>query len=175
MPVRKPVWEWKWEYVDTQTGRVVETPIWMTDDEALADWHAYDDPRSRKIESSKRDRSLSNEPLVEAPAGNVDWTRERRRRAERCRYGLPPFVTPLYGELRRIWSAHRDPDVRRLALEVQAGRYAISELQAMTAEAYFYLTRHSATLEDAQKALARIRHRLHAELERIGPINNGQR
>lgn len=171
---REPMWEWKWEYLDMPTGRIEETTIWMTTDEAM-DWHAHEHPRSRRVESSKRDRNRHDGPLIDPPAGNVDWTRETRRRAEISRYGLPPFVTPLYSELAQIWRKHRDPDVRRLALEVQTGRYALHELHSMTAEAYYYLTQRSATLEDAQKALARIRRRLHRELERIGPIDSGRR
>lgn len=31
---------------------------------------------------------------------------------------LPPFEPVTLDELRRIWSAHDDPDIRRLALEV---------------------------------------------------------
>jgi len=65
---------------------------------------------------------------------------------------------------------HRDPEVRRLALEIQTARYALSELEAMAAEAHFYATQHASTLADAQKALARIWRRLTAELQRIGPV-----
>ena len=165
----EPVWEWKWEYLDARTGRLEATSIWMTDEEA-ADWHGYDEPQSRRLEETRRERGRNGGPVVDPPEGNVDWTRERRQRAERSRFGLPPFVTPLYGELRSIWTTHRDPDVRRLALEVQTARYAIAELQALTAEAYYDTTRHAATLQDAQKALARVRRRLAVELGRIGPI-----
>jgi hypothetical protein len=70
----------------------------------------YDDPRSQRLDDTRRDRNRHDGPLVEAPAGNVDWTRQRRQRAERRPYGLPPFVTPLYGELRRIYREHPHPD-----------------------------------------------------------------
>lgn len=165
--------EWKWKYWDGQKGRMEISPIWMTDDEAIDEWFAADDPRSQKIESTKRVRG--GYPLADPPEGNFDWTREVKRRAELSRYGLPPFVTPLYGELRKIWSEHRDPDVRRLALEVQTGRYTISELAGMAAEAHFRVNKPHATLEDAQKELARIRWRLLKELQRIGPLTNDRR
>ncbi|TDV04705.1 hypothetical protein [Paraburkholderia caballeronis] len=168
MPV-EPVWEWKWEYLDWRTGQLAVTSVWMTDEEAL-DWHGYEDPQSRKLQDTRRERGRNGGPEVDPPAGNVDWTRERRQRAERCKYGLPPFVTPLYRELQRIWQTHRDPEVRRLVLEIQTGRHAFAELEALAAEEYFYLTQHSATLEGARKALAKIRHRLHVEMERIGPV-----
>jgi hypothetical protein len=164
----EPEWEWKWEYLDGRTERLQATAIWMTDAEA-ADWHGYEEPTSRKLEETRRERGRNDGPEVEPPAGNVDWTRERRQRAQRSRYGLPPFVTPLYEELRRMY-ATGDPVVRRLVLEIQTDRYAYDEMDAMVAEAYFYLTQHSATLADAQKALARIRRRLTAELQRIGPV-----
>lgn len=73
-------------------------------------------------------------------------------------------------ELRRIWRQHPQEDVRRLALEVQCGRYAISELEAMAAEGYWYLQKEHATVADARKSLGRRRRRLMEELQRIGPI-----
>ncbi|WP_321946524.1 hypothetical protein [Paraburkholderia sp. J10-1] len=147
----------------------------MTDDEARADWHAYDDPRSYRVEHTKRDRHRNTGPLVDAPPAEVDWTRERRQRAERSRYGLPPFVTPTYRELRRIWVEHKHPDVRRIALEVQTDRHAFAELEALAAEEYWHLSKDSATIDDARKALARIRRRLHKEIERIGPLTGNSK
>jgi hypothetical protein len=162
------VFEYQWEYWNEHTRQREVTPIWMTEAEACADWFAYGEPQSRRLEDTKRQRGTG--PLAEPPEGNFDWTKESRRRAELSRYGLPPFVTPLYRELREIWSKHRNPDVRRLALEVQTGRYTISELASMVAEAHFRATKPRASLEDAQKELARIRRRLLKELQRIGPI-----
>jgi hypothetical protein len=163
------VYEWQWEYWDEEKRQMAVTPIWMTDHEVLYDWFALEDSRSRKLEDTKRVRGGGG-PHAEPPEGNFDWTREVRRRAELSRFGLPPFVTPLYHELREIWSRHKDPDVRRLALEVQTGRYTFSELAGMVAEAHFRANKPRATLEDAQKELARIRWRLLKELQRIGPI-----
>ncbi|WP_321943307.1 hypothetical protein [Paraburkholderia tropica] len=109
-------------------------------------------------------------PAVDPPAADLPWHRERRVRAERCRYGLPPFVTPLDDELRRIWNRHPRDDLGRLALEVQTGRYALSELEAIAGEAYWHLRKEHATVDEARKSLGRIRRRLMQELQRIGPI-----
>lgn len=166
----EPVWEWKWAFWDETRGGMEVTPVWMTEDEARSDWYAYDDPRSHRLEHTRRDRCSHKGELVDAPARDVDWTPERRRRAERSRYGLPPFTTPLYSELRRIWTQQSHPDVRRLALEVQTARYALAELEAMAAEAYWYISRDKATVEDAARSLARIRRRLMQEMQRIGPV-----
>ena len=109
-------------------------------------------------------------PAVDPLAADLPRHRERRVRAERCRYGLPPFVTPLDGELRRIWNRNPRDVVGRLALEMLTGRYALSELKAMAGEAYWHLQKEYAMVDDARKSLGRIRRRLMQELERIGPI-----
>lgn len=171
----EPVWEWKWAYWDEARGCLAETPVWMTGEEARADWHAYDDPRSHRLDHTKRERHHHDGPPVDAPARDVDWTRERRQRAERSRYGLPPFVTPLYSELRRIWKAHPQPDVRRLALEVQTGRYALAEFEAIAAEAYWYISKEHATVDEARRALGLLRRRLMQEMQRIGPVTRDRR
>jgi hypothetical protein len=154
---------------DESKLRFVSTPIWLTDDEARGDWYAYDMCVYR-LDHTKRDRNHAAGPSVDPPAPDLPWTRERRVRAERCKYGLPPFVTPLDDELRRIWNRHPREDLGRLALEVQCGRYAISELEAIAGESYWHLQKDYATVEDARKSLGRIRRRLMQELQRIGPI-----
>lgn len=171
----KPVWEWKWALWDATRGAIGETPIWMTEDEARCDWYAYDDPRSHRLEHTRRDRNSHCGEPVDPPDKDVNWERERRKRAERSRYGLPPFVTPLYSELRRIWTEHAHPDVRRLALEVQTARYALAEIEAMAAEAHWYICRDKSTVEDATRSLARIRRRLMQEMQRIGPVTRDLR
>ncbi|WP_343666336.1 hypothetical protein [Paraburkholderia tropica] len=171
----EPLWEWKWAAWDEKAGRFVPTPVWMTDAEARADWWAFNDQRSHKIEHTKRDRNRSIGPLIDPPANDVDWPRERRARADVSRYKLPPFFTSTYEELRRIWTEQRNEDVRRLALEVQCGRHALSELEALTAEEYWHIDKDSATITDARKAIARIRRRLRQEMERIGPLTGERR
>lgn len=97
--------------------------------------------------------------------------RARRRRADISAFALPPFVTPTLAELRRMWRAYRDPDVRRLLLEIQCARYAILEISAMAAEASWDLNKERANLEDARKTLGRLRSRLRKELDCVGEIN----
>ncbi len=43
--------------------------------------------------------------------------------------------------------------VRRLALEVQCGCYAISELEAIAAESYWHLQKEHATVAEARQSL----------------------
>jgi hypothetical protein len=148
----------------------VPTPIWLTDEEARSDWYAYDMCVYR-LEHTKRDRSQCAVPYVDPPSADLPWKRERRTRSERCRYGLPPFVTPLDEELRRLWMRHPREDVGRLALEVQTGRYALFELEAIAAESYWHLQKEGATVAEACRSLGRIRRRLLQELQRIGPIS----
>lgn len=113
-------------------------------------------------------RNTVAEVLADPPAGNIDWPKEVRERAERSRYGLPPFMTPTYEELRH--ARKENPESRRLSLEDQTGRYALLELEAMMAEAYWYLSKDTATIAEARKSLGRIRRRLIQEKQRIGPI-----
>ncbi len=108
------------------------------------------------------------------PPDDRDWTNERRKRGEVSRYGLPPFFTPTYGELRQIWKEHRSEIVRRLALEVQTGRHALAEIGALAAEEHWYLQKDYATIENARKAISRIRRRLIQERERIGPLTGNE-
>lgn len=101
--------------------------------------------------------------------------RERRKRADISLYGLPPFVTPTYAELRKLYRRYRhDPDVRRLILEIQCARYSFSELSALAAEIHWDVSKEHASLEEARKAFARLRHRLRREIERIGQIHARQ-
>ena len=61
-------------------------------------------------------------------------------------------------------------EVCRLALEVQTGRYALSELEAIATEGYWQLQKDHATVAEALRSLGRLRRRLLHELQRIGPI-----
>ncbi|WP_322046086.1 hypothetical protein [Paraburkholderia sp. J67] len=164
------VWEYKWAFWDDKANRFDQTPAWMTESEARSDWFYYTDPRSYAIEHTKRDRNRGADPIMDAPAADVDWTKERRRREEISRYGLPPFFTPSYAELRRMWKENRDETTRRLALEVQCGRHAIYELLALTSEVHFYLHKEPRSMEEACMAIGRIRRRLQREKDRIGPL-----
>jgi hypothetical protein len=169
----EPAWEYKWAFWNEKAKRFEQTPTWMTEAEARSDWFYYTDPRSYPIEHTKRDRNRVSRPLIDAPDENVDWTKERRKREEVSRYKLPPFSTPSYEELRRMWKESRNETTRRLALEVQCGRHAIFELLALTSEVHFYLHKEPRSMEEASIAIARIRRRLQQEKDRIGPLLGG--
>jgi hypothetical protein len=163
----EPLWEFRWAYWDEARACFLEAPVWMTDEEAQADWWAWEDRRSHRLDYTRRDRHRTDACAVDPPSRDIDWTRER---VERSRHGLPPFVTPLYAELRRIWRAHPLQEVRWLALEVQCGRHTIAERDALTAEIYWHMDKRSATIEEARRELRRIRRRLKLEMLRIGPV-----
>lgn len=44
---------------------------------------------------------------------------------------LPDFETVTTRELRELWRKHRDPDVRRLILEVERGRRQMDEVDSL--------------------------------------------
>ncbi|WP_325436892.1 hypothetical protein [Pseudomonas nitroreducens] len=44
---------------------------------------------------------------------------------------LPDFRTVTQSELREFWTKYRDPDIRRLILEVQRGRNRMAEVEDM--------------------------------------------
>lgn len=44
---------------------------------------------------------------------------------------LPPFKPITLADLRRIWEAHPDPDVRRLTLEIARYRRVIAEIDGL--------------------------------------------
>ncbi|WP_434660782.1 hypothetical protein P5W99_11120 [Paraburkholderia sp. A3BS-1L] len=165
----EPVWEFKWAVWNEVKLRFVPTPIWLTDEEARSDWYAYDLCVYR-LEHTRRERNRCSGPYVDPPASDLPWQRERKLRAERARYGLPPFFTPLDAELRKLWTERPEGLVRTLALEVQCGRYAISEIEAIAAEGYWHLQKEHATVAEARQTLGRLRWRLMQELQRIGPI-----
>jgi hypothetical protein len=55
---------------------------------------------------------------------------------------LPPFRPILIADLRRIWSEHPDPDIRRLTLEVEHYRRMMAEIDRL------YMTVHQAWREN---------------------------
>jgi hypothetical protein len=46
-------------------------------------------------------------------------------------YHLPDFEPPLVGELRELWRAYPQEDVRRLILEIQRYRRVLSEVERL--------------------------------------------
>ncbi len=165
----EPEWEYKWAVWDESKLCFVPTPIWLTDTEARGDWYAYEMCVYR-LEHTRRDRNRGSGPFIDPPVPDLPWRRERRLRAERARYGLPPFFTPTDAELRKLWTERPEGLVKTLALEVQCGRYAISEIEAIAAEGYWHIQKEGATVSQARQTLGCLRRRLIQELQRIGPI-----
>ncbi|MFP3798449.1 hypothetical protein [Paraburkholderia sp. SIMBA_027] len=125
-------------------------------------FNPYDESRPRDEEQTLAPAQTTRERLA----------RERRRRADISMFSLPPFVTPTYSELRRLYVTYRnDPTVRRLILEIQCARYSILELSAMAAECHWDLSKERASIEEARKTFSRLRHRLRKELDRIGQVH----
>lgn len=46
---------------------------------------------------------------------------------------LPPFEPVTLNELRRIWEAHPDRDIRRLTLEIHRYRSVLKEIDSLAA------------------------------------------
>lgn len=46
-------------------------------------------------------------------------------------YKLPPFEPVTKEQMRRLWIQHRDPDIRRLILEVERYRRTITEIDRL--------------------------------------------
>jgi len=79
---------------------------------------------------------------------------------------LPPFRSVTLAELRRIWSEYPDPDIRRLALEVERYRRLVAEIDHLSA------TIHQAWREEVGGnlvALHLLKQVLYTERERMEP------
>lgn len=83
---------------------------------------------------------------------------------------LPPFDPPLYAELRDWWKKHPSADVRRLILEVQTLRYAISEMRTLAEDARRQATEEAPELLYNGRALPKLHRRLENELRRCGRV-----
>lgn len=82
---------------------------------------------------------------------------------------LPPFNPPKYDELRAWWRLYETDDVRRLILEVQAQRYALSEIR-IAAEACRNATESERTFEHRMRVLNQLVRQIDAELRRADKI-----
>ncbi|CAN0620361.1 conserved protein of unknown function [Burkholderia multivorans] len=95
-------WAYAWEYTD-RDGQRRRTPLALTEGE-LASWLPADlhDPLPVPIEEMRVDRNVT--PLRDPSIQRVP-----------C---MPAFDAPNDAELRAMWRAHRDPEIRRLILEI---------------------------------------------------------
>lgn len=108
----KPRWAYIWEYTDLESGKRRFTCVPVTSSEFYAATGQFpDESDPRPIEETKVDRNL------------VRPTIELRRVPT-----MPKFVAPSESELRELWRTNRDPDVRRLILEIVTLRKSLQKV-----------------------------------------------
>nr|WP_240691016.1 hypothetical protein [Burkholderia cepacia] len=98
------VWEYQYEYTDLEDGKVKLYPFWLTETEAGNCQTLIENDFGRKLQRRER---------VGPPA----W----REAYKVVPYGiktLPEFDSPMHSELVELYRRERDPDVRRVILEV---------------------------------------------------------
>jgi hypothetical protein len=84
---------------------------------------------------------------------------------------LPQFDPPRYDELREWWMKYRgNSDIRRLILEVQTQRYALSEMRDIAESARNYARQHAPETLGNDRSLTRLHRRLEDELRRGGQV-----
>ncbi|KVE36359.1 hypothetical protein [Burkholderia sp. BDU5] len=99
----KPNWAYVWEYTypDTEDRTSTFFPLTVSEFVSYIGF-APEEVDARALEETKVDRNVVplKDPFVKhAPT-------------------MPSFVAPSDTELREMWRAHRDPEVRRLILEI---------------------------------------------------------
>ncbi|WP_196486751.1 hypothetical protein [Burkholderia anthina] len=108
----KPLWAYIWEYTHLQSGERRRTHLPVT----RGEFHSYtgqflDESDPRPLEETKVDRNVV--PLREQYHRHVP---------------MPDFVAPTESELRELWRTNRDPEVRRLILEIVALRKSLEKV-----------------------------------------------
>ncbi|MCA8492539.1 hypothetical protein [Burkholderia arboris] len=108
----KPRWAYIWEYTDLETGERRHTCIPVTVGEFQTLTGQFpDESNLRAIEETKVDRNVVR-PTIEI----------------RHVPSMPEFVSPSEAELRELWRTHRDPEVRRLLLEIVTLRKSLQKI-----------------------------------------------
>lgn len=109
------VWEYQYEYTDLEDGKVKLYPFWLTETEAGNCQTLIENDFGRKLQRRER---------VGPPA----W----REAYKVVPYGiktLPEFDSPMHSELVELYRRERDPDVRRVILEVVRARRVMGEIE----------------------------------------------
>lgn len=83
---------------------------------------------------------------------------------------LPPFDPPRYVELRDWWPRYRDRNIRRLILEVQTQRYALSELRIMSETVLRQAAGEAPEMLQKGQPLPKLHRRIEEELRRGGQV-----
>ncbi|WP_244109349.1 hypothetical protein [Burkholderia anthina] len=109
----KPLWAYIWEYTHIESGerRCTYVPVTAGEFQSLTD-QFLDESDARAIEETKVDRNVVR---LAAP--------HSKRKPE-----MPDFVAPSESELRELWRTNRDPDVRRLILEIVMLRKSLQKV-----------------------------------------------
>ncbi|MBR8344634.1 hypothetical protein [Burkholderia ambifaria] len=109
----KPHWAYTWEYTDLQSGQRRRTYVPVTPGEFQALTGQFlDESNACAIEETKVDRNVV--PLA-------DPYRIRTT-------VMPDFQAPTDTELREMWRSYRDPEVRRLILEIVMLRKSLEKV-----------------------------------------------
>ncbi|KWK48083.1 hypothetical protein WT81_04800 [Burkholderia stagnalis] len=109
----KPLWAYVWEYTDLESGERRRTCIPVTAGEFFSMTGQFlPDSGAHALEETKVDRNV-------VPARIPDL-----RRAPK----MPEFDAPSDAELREMWRMHRDPEVRRLILEIVMLRKSLQKV-----------------------------------------------
>ncbi|MGC2945490.1 hypothetical protein [Burkholderia ambifaria] len=108
----KPSWAYIWEYTDVESGERRRTRLPVTSGEFQPLTGQFlDESDARALEETRIDRNVV--PLKEPCRRHVP---------------MPEFVAPTESELRELWRTSRDPEVRRLILEIVALRKSLEKV-----------------------------------------------
>ncbi|KVV20743.1 hypothetical protein WK78_25875 [Burkholderia cepacia] len=108
----KPRWAYMWEYTHVESGERRRTHLPVTRSEFQPYTGQFlDESDARPLEETKVDRNVV--PLREQYHRHVP---------------MPDFVTPTESELRELWRTNRDPEVRRLILEIVTLRKSLQKV-----------------------------------------------
>ncbi|WP_175785291.1 hypothetical protein [Burkholderia ambifaria] len=143
------VWEYQWEYTDLDSGEVKLYPFFLTSAEAGHTPELIQFDGGRKLQHTRRER-------VGPPA----W-REAYKVEQRGIRPMPDFDSPLHAELVALYRRERNPDVRRVILEVVRARRVIVEIDEL-----FRVVR--AEYKDGLVAMYKLRCLLQKERWRVG-------
>ncbi|WP_227789497.1 MULTISPECIES: hypothetical protein [unclassified Burkholderia] len=108
----KPRWAYIWEYTDLESGERRRTylPVTRAEFQSLT-WQFPDESDVRALEETKVDRNVV--PLKVPCRRHVP---------------MPDFIAPTESELRDLWRTNRDPEVRRLILEIVTLRKSLEKV-----------------------------------------------
>ncbi|HDR9474364.1 hypothetical protein [Burkholderia multivorans] len=117
----EPIWEYQWEYTDLDDGQVKVIPFWLTEAEAANSHTLLNNDFGRKRAHTRRQR-----------IGEPEWRTALKGKPSGIKR-LPEFETPLHAELVELYQRNRDPDVRRVILEVVRVRRVLGEIEGLVA------------------------------------------